>query len=63
MPIVYNEKDDSWNVVDPSQAEKDSLFQIAADHLTHFFGHDLAERMIAKSGLVETTDEIPGTLN
>ena len=62
MPIIYNEKDDSWNVEEPSEAEKVSLFQIAADHLTHFFGHDLAERMIKQSGLAEV-DETPGTLN
>lgn len=49
MPITFNEADDIWELTDPTNAEKESLTQIAIGEITNFFGGEVANRIVTQA--------------
>ena len=45
MPITYDAAKDIWELTDLSDQEKTGLMEIAKEHLTQFFGVQIAQRL------------------
>jgi hypothetical protein len=46
MPITYDATKDIWELTDLSDQEKTGLMEIAKEHLTQFFGAQIAQRLL-----------------
>lgn len=47
MSIKYNPEEDSWELHEPTDAEKASLIEIANDYLANYFGQQVAHAFMA----------------
>lgn len=46
MPITFDEANGIWELTDPTQAEKESLTEIAIEEITGFFGGEIANKIV-----------------
>lgn len=46
MPIVYNHEEQSFTLQEPTDEEKNALFNLAIEHITGMFGEQVANSVI-----------------
>lgn len=59
MPIVYNEEQKTWEGIDLTDVEKQSLINIAVGMISDSFGEEIADRMMNHFRQNSTLEDLP----
>ncbi len=61
MPICFNKQEQTWELKDPTEDEKEALLNLGVNFLIDMLGEQAAQRIFDQVGLVvnKTLDAIP----
>lgn len=59
MPIFYNKAEDTWELKDATEDEKNALIELAKNSIVEFFGDEVADKIMSRVAVMPSLETIP----